>query len=180
MEDFSTNNPQNTGLPSGSENNHPAGQTLGIAALITAIVTFVLAVIPCIGIVAMVPALIAVVLAALGLSQASRTGANRSLPLAALIIAIVAFMISFSQIFVAERIGDKFKREWKGDIEKAVEEVQQNVLKDLEDANVNIRVESGGETVEISTDVKKSSRHEELEELEKETTVTDDTIPGVK
>ena len=49
-----------------------SGQNLGIAALITAIITFVLAVIPCVGIIAIIPGIIAIVLASVGLSQASR------------------------------------------------------------------------------------------------------------
>ena len=46
------------------------GQNLGIAALITAIITFMLAVIPCVGILAIIPGIIAIVLASVGLSQA--------------------------------------------------------------------------------------------------------------
>ena len=36
------------------------GQNLGIAALITAIITFVLAVIPCVGLIAIIPGIIAI------------------------------------------------------------------------------------------------------------------------
>lgn len=54
------------------EVNKNSGQTLGIAALITAIITFVIAVIPCIGLVAIIPGIIAIVLASVGLSQANR------------------------------------------------------------------------------------------------------------
>ena len=48
------------------EVNKNSGQTLGIAALITAIITFVIAVIPCIGLVAIIPGIIAIVLASVG------------------------------------------------------------------------------------------------------------------
>ena len=37
-----------------------SGQNLGIAALITGIITFVLAVIPCVGIIAIIPGIIAI------------------------------------------------------------------------------------------------------------------------
>ncbi len=53
------------------------GSNLGIAALITAIITFVLAVIPCVGIIAIIPGIIAIVLASVGLSQASRKRIRR-------------------------------------------------------------------------------------------------------
>ena len=45
-----------------------SGQNLGVAALITAIITFVLAVIPCVGLIAIIPGIIALVLAFVGLS----------------------------------------------------------------------------------------------------------------
>ena len=37
-----------------------SGQNLGIAALITAVITFVLAVIPCVGLIAIIPGIIAI------------------------------------------------------------------------------------------------------------------------
>ncbi len=45
------------------ETKNNSGQNLGIAALITAIITFVLAVIPCVGLIAIIPGIIAIVLA---------------------------------------------------------------------------------------------------------------------
>ncbi|HOW10675.1 MAG TPA: hypothetical protein PLX08_12830 [Bacteroidales bacterium] len=175
MEDFTNNPVQNTGQPSGPQ-PRPAGQNLGIAALITAIVTFVLAVIPCVGIIAIIPAIIAIVLAAVGLSQASRSGAPRGVIIAALVIGVVAFMISVSQIFVAGKIGDKFDKEFGGKIENVINDVQENVLDGLEDANVNIKVESGGDKIEISTGNNNDSRVKELEELEKADSLKNDSL----
>jgi len=77
------------------------GQNMGIAALITAIIAFVIAVIPCVGLIAIIPGIIAIVLASVGLSQAARNNAPRGVLFAGLIIAIIASMISFSQVFVA-------------------------------------------------------------------------------
>lgn len=175
MEDFTNNPVQNTGQPSGPQ-PRPAGQNLGIAALITAIVTFVLAVIPCVGIIAIIPAIITIVLAAVGLSQASRSGAPRGVIIAALVIGVVAFMISVSQIFVAGKIGDKFDKEFGGKIENVINDVQENVLDGLEDANVNIKVESGGDKIEISTGNNNDSRVKELEELEKADSLKNDSL----
>jgi len=142
-----------------------SGQNLGIAALITAIVTFVLAAIPCVGIIAIIPGIIAVVLASVGLSQASRNNSPRGILIASLAIAVVACMISFSQIFVAGKIAQKADK-WPGKIEEIVNDVQNDVLKDLEDANVSIRIQSGDEKVEINTNTKKEDRVQTLEDLE--------------
>jgi hypothetical protein len=180
MEDFTTNTGQNTGKPVETPAKGPSGQSLGIAALITAIVTFVIAVVPCIGIIAMIPGIIAIVLASVGLSQASRNNSPKGLLIAALIIGAVATLISFSQIFVAGKIGDKFQNNWGKDIENVINDVQENVIDELENANVNIKVESDGDTVEINTNVKKTDRHQELEELEKANTGNNDTLDKKK
>ena len=42
---------------------------VGVGALVTAIIAFLLAVIPCLGLVAVIPAVIAIVLAIIGLSR---------------------------------------------------------------------------------------------------------------
>lgn len=175
MEDF-TNTGQDTGQTSQTSSMEPTGQNLGIAALITAIVTFVLAVIPCIGLIAIIPGIIAIILAAVGLSQASRGNYPRGVLIAGLIIAVVAVLISFSQIFIAGKIGDRFEREWGGRIENIIDDVQRNVLDELEDANVSIKVENGDEKVEINVGTGKQDRIQELEELEKENTGMNDTL----
>ena len=141
------------------------GQNLGIAALITAVITFVLAVIPCVGLIAIIPGIIAIVLASVGLSQAGRNNSPRGVLLAGLIIAIVASMISFSQIFVAGKIAQKADQ-WPGNIQNIVNDVQDNVTKELEDANVSIKVESNGNKVEINTNANKKDQEKKLEDLE--------------
>lgn len=151
-----------------------SGQNLGIAALITAILTFVLAVIPCVGLIAIIPGIIAIVLASVGLSQASRDDAPHGVPLAGLIIGIVAIMISFSQIFVAGRIAHRADK-WPEKIQNIVNDVQDNVVKDIEDANVSIKVESNGDTVIITTPDKKN-KEQTLEDLEKGNSSAHDTL----
>lgn len=150
-------------------------QNLGIAALITSIITFVLAVIPCVGLIAIIPGIIAIVLASVGLSNASRTDSPRGVLLAALIIGIVASLISFSQVFVAGKIAEKADK-WPSKIEEIITDVQQEVLKDLEDANVSIKIESGGEKIEINTNTGKKDREQTLEDLEKENAEGNDTL----
>ncbi len=175
MEDLSNptvqNSPQNDGKP--------AGQTMGIAALITAIITFVMAVIPCIGIIAIIPGIIAIVLAGVGLSQASRNDSPRGLLIAGMIIAVIASLIAFSQIFVAGKITQNSVK-WGREIQNIVDEVQKDVIKDLEDANISIKVENGDEKIEITTNVNKKDRQQTLEELEKGNVPADDSLDQKK
>jgi hypothetical protein len=152
-----------------------SGQNLGIAALITAVITFVLAVIPCVGLIAIIPGIIAIVLATVGLSQASRGNSPRGVMLAGLIIAIIASMISFSQIFVAGKIVNKADK-WPLNIQNIVNDVQDNVNKDIEDAKVSIKVESNGAKVEINTSSDKKDQEKKLEDLEGGNTPKKDTI----
>jgi hypothetical protein len=152
-----------------------SGQNLGIAALITAIITFVLAVIPCVGLIAIIPGIIAIILAAVGLSQAARYSSPRGVLLAGLIIAIIASLISFSQIFVAGKIAQK-SNNWPKNIENIINDVQDNVNKEIQDANVSIKVESNGNKVEINTSRDKKDREQTLEDLEGADTLKDNSI----
>jgi hypothetical protein len=151
------------------------GQNLGIAALITAVITFVLAVIPCVGLIAIIPGIIAIILSAVGLSHAARNDSPRGVLIAGLIIAIIASMISFSQIFVVGKFAQKADK-WPNNIQNIINDVQDNVTKEIEDANVSIKVESNGNTVEINTNANKKDNEKTLEELEGGSTLKKDTI----
>jgi len=161
------------------ETRNNTGHNLGIAALITAIITFVLAVIPCVGLIAIIPGIISIVLASVGLSQATRTNAQRGLPLAGLIIGIIASLISVSQIFVAGKLAGTAGK-WPGEIQNVINDVQENVIKDLEESDVSIKIESNGDKVEINAGSGKQDREQTLEDLEGATTTENDTIPPKK
>jgi hypothetical protein len=161
------------------EAKNNAGQSLGIAALVTAIITFVLAVIPCVGLIAIIPGIIAIVLASVGLSQAAKNNSPRGVLLAGLIIAIIASLISVSQVYVAGKIA-KSADKWPGEIQNIINDVQDNVIKDLEDANVSIKVESNGEKVEINTNSNKKDQQQKLEDLESGNTPKNDTLQKKK
>jgi hypothetical protein len=152
-----------------------SGQNLGIAALITAVITFVLAVIPCVGLIAIIPGIIAIVLASVGISQAGRNNSSHGVAVAGLIIAIIASMISLSQIFVAGKIAQKADR-WPNNIGNIINDVQNNVTKQIEDANVSIKVESNGNKVEINTSADKKDKEKTLEDLEGGNAQKSDTI----
>ncbi|MBK9390278.1 MAG: DUF4190 domain-containing protein [Bacteroidetes bacterium] len=156
-----------------------SGQNLGIAALITAIVTFVLAVIPCVGLIAVIPGIIAIILASVGLSQASRSNAPKGLLIASLIIGVIASLISVSQVFVATKIAQHADK-WPDEIQNIVKDVQDDVVKDLEDANISIKIESNGEKVEINTNTQNKEKEQKLEELEGVNTQENDTLQQKK
>lgn len=155
-----------------------SGQALGIAAMITGIISFILASIPCVGIVAIVPALMAIIMAAIGLSQATRDSSPRGLNIAGLIIGIIAFLLSFSQIFVGGRLAkhaDKFPVE----VRDVIKDIKRDVIKDLENSNINIRVESNGEVVEIkASKTGEDDKLKKLEQLEQEKDQKADTLPA--
>ncbi len=154
--------------------NNP-GQNLGIAALITAIITFVLSVIPCVGLIAIIPGIIAIILASVGMSQAARNNSPRGVLIAGLIIGIIASLISLSQVFVAGKLVQKADK-WPGDIQNIIDDVQDNVMRDLEDKNINIKIENEGHTVEINTSDTKKDFERQLEDLEGGNTQKDDTL----
>lgn len=155
------------------------GQSLGIAALITAIITFVLAVIPCVGLIAIIPGIIAIILASVGLSQSSKNNSSRGVLVASLIIGIIASMISISQVFVATKIAQKADK-WPNHLNNIFNDVQDNVVKDIEDANISIKVESNGDKVEINTSSDKKDQEKKLEDLESGNTKKNDSIPKKK
>ena len=152
-----------------------SGQNLGIAALITAVITFVLAVIPCVGLIAIIPGIIAIILASVGISQAGRNNSSHGVAVAGLIIAIIASMISLSQIFVAGKIAQKADKR-PNNIGNIINDVQNNVTKQIEDANVSIKVESNGNKVEINTSADKKDKEKTLEDLEGGSAQIGDTI----
>ena len=82
-----------------------SAQNTGVAALVTAIVTFVMSVIPCVGTLAVIPGTVAVILAIVGLSRI--TDKNRGMVIAALIIGIVAIMFSVGQWVFIGKIADR-------------------------------------------------------------------------
>jgi len=156
-----------------------AGQNLGVAALIVGILTFVLAVIPCIGTLAIIPGIVAIVLASVGLSQASRSDAPKGMQVAGLVIGIIALMIAFSQIFVAGRLASDSGK-WPMEIKKVIDDVKDEVMKDLQDGTVNIKIESDGDIVEINARTRRKDLEKTLEELEGVDTEKGDTLEQEK
>jgi hypothetical protein len=100
--------------------------------------------------------------------------------IAGLIIAVVASLISFSQFFVAGKIAKKAENKWPANIENIIRDVQDNVKDELENGTVSIKVESNGNKVEINTNPEKGDREQELEDLEKDNSQSNDTLEKKK
>ena len=144
------------------EEKSPRQSEVGVGALVTAIIAFLLAVIPCIGLVAVIPAVIAIVLAIIGLS---RPQVNQGMLVGGLVVGIIALMISVSQSFVLGKIANK-SGSWATDIEKVIRDVTDDLEKEFGDNEVTIKINSDDETVEIKASGKKGGLEDRLEELE--------------
>jgi len=146
---------------------------VGVAALVTGIIAFLMAVVPCIGIVAIIPAVIAIVLAIVGLSRPNTT---QGILVGGLVIGIIALMISVSQSFIIGKIADKTKSgDWASEIEKVVKDVTDDIESEFGDKEVIIHVNDGDDSVEIKATVKKNDLQNKLDELENE----EDTVKTV-
>jgi hypothetical protein len=101
--------------------------------------------------------------------------------IAGLIIGIIASLISISQGFVATKIA-KHAGKWPGDIQNIINDVQDNVIKDLEDNNVSIKISTDKDTIDINAkvNVNKKNREQKLEDLEGVKTEKNDTLQKEK
>lgn len=157
------------------QNTDRSAHNLGVAALVTGIITFVMAVIPCIGTLALIPGIVTIVLAIVGLGRAQDQG--RGMVIASLIIGIVATMISLSQwAFIGKAVQNKGM--WQNDLREALEEVRTEVLNEFDKGDFSIKIQSGDEVVEIKSSVDLKNLEDKLEKLEG--AEKKDTIPEKK
>jgi hypothetical protein len=135
---------------------------LGVGALVTGIIAFLMAVIPCVGILAVVPAVIAIVLAIIGLSRPSN---NHGVLVGGLVVGIIALMISVSQSFLIGKIADK-SGNWASEIEKTVKSVTNDIEQEFGDKEITIHVKDGNDSVEVKASMRNTDLENKLEELE--------------
>ncbi|MGB8357775.1 MAG: hypothetical protein WCD55_04085 [Bacteroidales bacterium] len=135
---------------------------LGVGALVTGIIAFLMAVIPCVGLLAVVPAVIAIILAIIGLSRPSN---NHGVLVGGLVVGIIALMISSSQIFLIGKIADK-SGNWASEIEKTVKSVTNDIEQEFGDKEITIRVNDGKDSVHIKASTSNPDLENKLEELE--------------
>jgi hypothetical protein len=95
---------------SASPSPKSSGRGMGIAGLVLGILAAVLSFIPCVGTFAIVPGLIGVILSAVGMNQAGKAGASKSLALAGLICSIVGCCLACYQIYLFAAVGSEMKK----------------------------------------------------------------------
>lgn len=145
------------------KNNSQSG--VGVGTLVTAIIAFLLAVVPCLGLIAIIPAVIAIVLAIIGLSRPNN---SQGMLIGGLVVAIIALMIGVSQLFVIGKIANK-SGNWATEIESVIKDVKKDLEKEFGDKEFTIRIDNNDETVEIKASTKKDELKGRLEELEHKT-----------
>jgi hypothetical protein len=148
------------------KNNQGSG--LAVGALITGIIGFLMAVIPCIGLIAIVPATIAVVLGIVGLS---RPGNNHGMLVGGLVIGIIALMISLSQGYVISRFAHH-SESWSDNIEKTMKNISTEIGNDFDDKNISIKIANDKDTIEVKATSTHSDLEKKLDELESDTITT--------
>jgi lysylphosphatidylglycerol synthetase-like protein (DUF2156 family) len=82
------------------QQNPKAGQSMGIAALVLGILGAVVSFIPCFGLFALLFGVLAIIFGAVGFNQAKKGGAKTSLPIAGLVLGIIACVITVIWVVV--------------------------------------------------------------------------------
>lgn len=149
------------------EKTRNPGQGLGVAALVLGVISFIVALIPCIGLFALFTASVAIVLGAIGLSQASRNKSPKGLMLGGLILGILALFIAIVQIVFLSNFKDKAPY-FEEKMEDIFKDFEKDVIDEFGDGSFSITIDDGGERVEINSTIKKELRDalDELEDME--------------
>ena len=107
--DNSQNNFQNNFQPQQHQhysNENPTVTTLGIVGLVLAILTMVIAFIPCFGAFAFYFGIINIIISSIGLYLAYKYQVNKGMIIAALVISLIGTIISGVQFFTLKAVGD--------------------------------------------------------------------------
>lgn len=147
------------------EKTRNSGQGLGVAALVLGVISFIVALIPCVGLLALFTAIIAIVLGAIGMSQASRDDSPKGLMFGGLILGVVALFIAIAQIVFFSGFADRASF-----FEEKFEDVIKDIENEFEDGNFSITIDDGEDRIEINSSIKKELREtlDELEGIDKE------------
>jgi len=148
------------------KNNQGSG--LAVGALITGIIAFLMAIIPCVGIIAVIPGVIAVVLGIIGLSRESD---SRGMLVGGLVVGIIALMLSLSQGYMVSRIAHH-SGSWSKDIEKAMNDIKTEIGDDFDGKDFSIKVTNNKDTIEVKATTSGSDLEKTLDELEGDTITT--------
>ncbi len=146
------------------EKTRNSGQGLGVAALVLGVISFIVALIPCVGLFAFFTAIVAIVLGAIGLSQASRSNSPKGLMFGGLILGVVALFIAIAQLVFFSSFADKAP-DFEERFEDVIKGIQRDVIDELDDGSFSITIDDGEDKIEINSTIKKELR-ETLDELE--------------
>lgn len=149
------------------EKTRNSGQGLGVAALVLGVISFIVALIPCVGLFALFTALIAIVLGAIGLSQASRNKSPKGLMFGGLILGVVALFIAIAQLVFFSGFADRAPY-FEEKIEDIIKDIERDVINEIDDGSFSITIDDGTDRVEINSTIKKELRDalDELEDLD--------------
>jgi len=121
------------------EQRSNAGQGIGIAGLVLGITAIPLAIIPCTFPLALPLAAVGIILSAVGLSQASRMIGAKGMPVAGLVVSIIAMMIALMWGLLIPSAFNKDNKFWKeGVIEKISKKVEHDIEGSFEDVDKEI------------------------------------------
>lgn len=160
------------------EKTRNSGQGLGVAALVLGVISFIVALIPCIGLFALFTALIAIVLGAIGLSQASRNNSPKGLMFGGLILGVVALFISIAQLVFFSGFADRAPY-FEEKFEDIIKDIERDVINDLDEGSFSITIDDGNDKIEINSTIKKELR-DALDELEDFEDKMDDSLKNAK
>lgn len=116
----------------------------GIIGLVFAIFAALFSLVPCVGFYALIPAIIAFIMSLIAFLYARKTKASESVPLAGMIIAVVAIFIGIYQYYEYKAVFDTKAKienainEAKGEVEDQVKESIMDIIEEeLEKVNQN-------------------------------------------
>ncbi len=106
-------------------------QVLGIIGLVFGIIALVISFIPCLGLYAIFPGVLAIILSVVGLVLANKSEGSKGLIIAALVISIIATLVSGYQYYVLSRTASNLQ-----DAANALEEFNNQMEKAMDDDSV--------------------------------------------
>lgn len=117
-----------------------AGQAMGIVGIVLAVISLILAFIPCIGFVALLPAALALIFSIISIVQASSGYGSKGLGIGALIVSVISIFLAFLWLTIIGGGISILK-----DLEKNPDKIEifgKELEKELKDANLKIRIET--------------------------------------
>ncbi|MDI3526025.1 MAG: hypothetical protein PWR03_208 [Tenuifilum sp.] len=162
-----------------------AGQAMGIVGIVLAVISIILAFIPCIGFVALLPAALAVVFSIISIVQASNGYGSKGLGIGALIISVLSILLAVLWLTIIGG-GVSILNELERNPDK-IDQITRELEKELKDSNIEIRIETDSmvktlRTLENATDsvqvvtIKKTKTQKEGEFKKARITIDTDSV----